>query len=232
MLLSDFNDRVKEIDQFIRFLAMVEEGGASVHRAEKKTHRNKQIDDGCFKIMKASAFLLLYNLIESSIRSSFDLVYESIKHDSLSPSQLNMLFRDLWVRQRFLILDGHSASPRNYQEITIKIINDIFEDSSVILDAARLPVSGNLDAEEIRKICRKHGISSATHYSANGGEKLGLVKKQRNALAHGNASFVEVGRQFTVGDIDAIKQQTVVFVRSILRNILKFSERKSYLVET
>lgn len=231
ILLDRFEEGVEEIDQFFKLLIILEEDDLVLHRGSKKTHKSKRVDDNCFKIMKASAFLLLYNLVESSVRSSFELVYQSIKNDGLSMVHVNESFRDLWIRQGFSSLDGYSASPRNYQETAAKLIKGIFDGDVVDFDASKLPLSGNLDAEEIRKVCRKHGVPCFTHYASNGGSKMGLVRKQRNALAHGNVTFVEVGRQFTVNDLCGIKQQTVIFVRSILRNISNFNDQKNYLAK-
>jgi hypothetical protein len=54
------------------------------------------------------------------------------------------------------------------------------------------------------------------------------VKTQRNDLAHGSISFSECGRQYTVDELERIKRQVVVFMRSILRSIGAYIRKQSY----
>ena len=67
------------------------------------------------------------------------------------------------------------------------------------------------------------------HHRAKGGVELGTVKEQRNALGHGNVTFTECGRQYAVSDLERIKRQTVVFVRSILKNVKRYLEEDAYV---
>jgi len=127
-------------------------------------------------------------------------------------------------------LDLFSSSPQTYHGKAYEMITGILDNLVVELSEQRLPVSGNLDADLVRKVCRKHGVSVSVHHAAKGGSRLSLIKKQRNALAHGDSSFAECGRQYTVQDLIGIKNETVIFMRSILRNVSKFAARRSYRV--
>ena len=55
--------------------------------------------------------------------------------------------------------------------------------------------------EKITEFATKIGFSMRVHYSAGNGEKLHQVKTRRNNLAHGNISFSECGRDFTLEEL-------------------------------
>ena len=76
LLLDQYDDRVGEIELYFRFLRLIVVERAwltyGVSKAEK-------IDDDLVKILKANAVLLLYNLVESSIRDGLRRIYEAIQ---------------------------------------------------------------------------------------------------------------------------------------------------------
>lgn len=82
-VISDFNERVTEVEQFLKVLDRLEK--PSVVLYDKATRREKRVfHDGSLKIMKASVFLLIYNVVESTIRSSFKILYSDIKNKNIS----------------------------------------------------------------------------------------------------------------------------------------------------
>jgi hypothetical protein len=91
-----------------------------------------------------------------------------------------------------------------------------------------LRFGGNLDAARIREVCDAHGVSHKTDRRTRGGEKLLVVKNRRNALAHGDLSFVECGRDYTVAELKEIKMQSFWYLKAILRNIDRFNTKKTY----
>ena len=92
------------------------------------------------------------------------------------------------------------------------------------LGAEAIPMGGNLDAREIRRICSVRGISQ----QADQGEKLRVVKSERNALGRSDKSFGECGREYGVSDLERIKDEAVVFIRKILDNMNQYLVRKRY----
>ena len=109
-----------------------------------------------------------------------------------------------------------------------KLVKGAVDDVAASLSADDLRFSGNLDAARIRKTCLDHGVSSKVHPRAKGGEKLRLVKDKRNDLAHGNLSFAECGRDYTLPQLVEIRRETLVFVRGILRNVERHTAGKAY----
>ena len=76
-VLQSFEERVQEVEKYLRVLEKLE--APSVVLFDKSTGREKRVfEEGSLKVMKATVFLLLYNLIESSIRSAFGELYKSV----------------------------------------------------------------------------------------------------------------------------------------------------------
>lgn len=178
--------------------------------------------------MKATVFLLIYNIVESAIRSAFAYLYEEIAREGMTSDSLSSDLRQLWISQHFKSIDGDSASIRTFRELTEKIVEEVTSGTTVTLDERLLPISGNLDSDAIRQVCKRHGVSESVNKHAAGGAELKTVKEQRNTLAHGHSSFSDCGKQYTVADLKRIKRQAVVFVRSILRNVQRYTEQKQY----
>lgn len=227
-VLQDFEERVKEIEQFLDLLRLLERPGASLGYQTGRGERRRPIEAAWVKTLKASTFLLLYNLVESATRRGIGAIYERLGSDQRRYDQVVDKIRRVWVDQRFRRLDHRSASGKNYQDTTNDILERVARGVFLELHDERLPVSGTLDAGKVREVCYLHGIRVKADKPAGGGTDLHTVMKQRNHLAHGNISFAECGRQYTVDELQQIKQQVVVFMRSILRNIAQYIKKKSY----
>jgi hypothetical protein len=81
VLLTEFEDRAKEVEIYFQFLRLVIVEKASLTHGLKKP-KVIAIDGELAKILKANAFLLLYNLVESSIRDGLRRIYEAILNRS------------------------------------------------------------------------------------------------------------------------------------------------------
>lgn len=62
------------------------------------------------------------------------------------------------------------------------------------------------------------------------GEKLELVKRERNNLAHGDVSFSDCARDLTIGDLTQIKRETIIFISDILAGMKKYYDEKQYKI--
>lgn len=231
-VLADFEQRALEVRSYLRLLKEMERPGSQLHNPSKPSHRTMAIQDEWRKVSKATAYLLIYNFVESSVRSAFGRLYQTIEGDGCTLRGLSKKLFDLWIDQRHRSITRETASPKNYKETAVAMVQAVLEDQVAKLLSAHLPVSGNLDADAIRDLCHCHGVSVSVPASTKGGRDLGVVKEQRNALAHGNRSFSECGRDVTAADLERIARQTEVFVRAILRNVKSVIDHKSFRAPT
>lgn len=227
-VIDDFNERVAEVEQFLKVLERLERPGVVLY--DKSTRREKRVfQEGSLKVMKATVFLLIYNTVESAIRSAFGYLYDCVGNAAIRGGDLRAELRNIWIKQQFQALDDDSSSLRTFRELTERLIGEMAEGVTVSLASNMLPISGNLDADVIRGVCKKHGVGVAVHKRAAGGVEMKTVKDQRNALAHGSTSFSDCGKQYTVSDLKRINSQAVLFVRGILRNVKKYTDRAQYV---
>ena len=227
-VLQSFEERVEEVEKYLRVLEKLED--PSVVLFDKSTKREKRVfEEGSLKVMKATVFLLLYNLVESSIRSAFGELYTSILNSGRPACELKTEFRKLWIKQRYGAIDLDSASTRTFRELTEALIEEITLGNPITLEEGKLPVSGNLDSDSIRNVCRFHGITPQIHKQAFGGGELRTIKKHRNAMTGRQRSRCSIAVQYAVSDLERIKQQAVIFVRGVLKSVEKFISSNGYV---
>ncbi|NMG21301.1 MAE_28990/MAE_18760 family HEPN-like nuclease [Brasilonema bromeliae] len=220
-VLLDFNARVQEINEYFLFLeglinetiklAVSEDGGGQKIRA---------IDPELAKTLKANGFLLLYNLIESSMRNAIEAIFDELKGKKVSFNSVRIEIRKV-VLQNFKNRSPEDIHTR-ITDISLDIITAGFKSRELF--------SGNIDRDEITKTARKYGFSCDTDYSkTKHGENLYIIMRNRNDLAHGNKSFSEVGKDISIGDLLKVKEEVIEYIRQILKNIEKYLNAKEYL---
>jgi hypothetical protein len=178
--------------------------------------------------MKATAFLMLYNIIESTIIAAVSELYKVIQHENRSLDAVSAHLQELWIDQRFWIAP-HEATPATYRNRASQMLRQTMDGAALAFDPKRLPISGNVDGEAVRDICRKHGCKLLVPPQSRGGAELGTVKDQRNALAHGQRTFVECGQNYTASDIDRISRECFNFLGGFVRSLERFIRKRQYL---
>lgn len=227
-VVSAFEERVQELNKFLSLLRALDDPDVVLLRPNKKSHRTRKVDADSFKILKATAFIIIYNLVESSVRDGVGAIYEEVKIDNCTVASLEDRVRRMWVEQAFAEVEKDSATLRTFRDKAQEIVSGAVANVAADLRKDRLGISGNLDAKKIRELCRKHGISERTHRAAQGGGNLETVRKNRNALSHGDVRFSECGRDYTVDALEGIAKQAVIFTRSVLGNMRRYIRSRSY----
>lgn len=67
-LFEDFDERAQEVSKYFFLLKNLEQGSIKLSIGNSKNYKIKNIDIQLEKTLKATGFLLLYNLIESTRR--------------------------------------------------------------------------------------------------------------------------------------------------------------------
>lgn len=227
-VVADFEQRVTEVSEYLRMLKALDRPDAVIRSQSKASYKATPVEDDWRTVSKATVYLLIYNLVEAAIRSAFGELYETIAREGRSLQSVSTEIRDTWIVSEHRKLTRETASPEKYRESAARMVLAALDQTVVRLEASRLPVSGNLDADNIRQVCRNHGVGVGVHRAARGGIDLEIVKRQRNALAHGNRSFSEVGREVTVDDLVRTARQAEIFVRGILKNVEKHIAGNGY----
>lgn len=212
----EYYKRLREIEIYFETLKLLDNGNCSIKcidilGAETEQH----IDFELSTILKANGYLLLYNLVEATISNSIDAVLNSIHASSATYRSLSHTFRELWIKQ-----ETKNATDKRI----ISIANSILENDLLILKRECINISGNIDAQRIRDILKQIGGNEIKD-----GRDLEKIKIKRNCLAHGDFSFSEIGRDCTVAELIAYKDNTQDYLSKVLDEIETYITTKKFL---
>ena len=180
------------------------------------------------RILKSNFFLMLYNLIESSVRSGFEEIYEAVRDNGISYQQVSDALKDIWSTCEISKANHRNATPKTYAERVKLIINTVLDPSPLDISKDALDISGNLDARQIKKLMEMHDIV-LTETAPGDKLKILLVKRKRNALAHGEQSFDEAARDSSLDDLKAIKDEVFMFMGDVLKGMQDYYNSRKYI---
>ena len=172
------------------------------------------------RILLANTYLILYNLVESTIRDVIEEIYyhfdcHGVTFDSLKDDIKKTILTD------FKAINNNRIIQR-IDNLTTDIISTSFQSEKIS--------KGNIDARKIREIAKKYCFSSSTSFeSCTNGDKLLEIKNKRNNLAHGIISFSECGREVTIGDLEIAFSESSSYLEKIVENVKAYLIAKDYL---
>lgn len=180
---AEYTKRLKEVTLYFDTIKLLDNGDCSIICKDiNGIVKEKIIDNELAKIMKANGFLLLYNLIEATIRNSISAILNSISTDKLTFKLLSDNLKKLWINQEINNTKDISKFKEKVSELSEKILND----SLLEFSQECINISGNIDAQKIRDIAKKFG-----YLEPKDGRGLQTIKDKRNQLAHGEFTFSE-----------------------------------------
>jgi len=225
MVIREFEKRVEEIDFYLGGLEGLYQLKDNIE------HKEKYVEDSFLTMLQSNTFLMIYNLVESTIMSGIMEIYENLNQEEITYRMARHEIQNIWFTFKHSQVYDKEAHYNSYKKKASEIITAILTDEIIVLNERAVSISGNLDAEQIRKICTDHGIHYELDVRSRGGLVLSDVKARRNELAHGNISFVECGRNYTVTQLKEIKDETVIFLKDVLQGVQNYYNTKQYLVQ-
>lgn len=215
-VLRIFQERKEEIDLYFQHLNVFLIEDASIKLNDNSSYK---LDVETKHILKANAFLLLYNVIECSIVQGIEAIYIDIIDKGLDYSQV----KENIQKELIANIQKNYSTDRFVREV-VDIAIDIME-----CYPNRL-FSGNVNGEIIKDVALKYGFSYKVKgaIGKNIGKRLNTVKDKRNDLAHGSISFKECGQDYSIEELNLIKKEIIIFVKGILDNIDAFIRNQDY----
>lgn len=215
-VLLDFQTRSREVEGYFRFvlrlakqeLALQAEDGSDGYTA----HENEEL----LKTLKAACYLLLYNLVESTMRNAIEAIFAELQTQGTSFDECRKELRRE-ILKNFKKRDMDKLLPK-LLSLARDVVHESFERSEAF--------SGNLDARTIRLTAQRFGFAEPT---GNKFWRLQTVKDLRNDLAHGVKSFAEVGRNASPSDLELARVEAVEILTETLNNIQAYLTRQEYL---
>lgn len=218
-----FSERINEIELYYSALQELDDNSKNPALVQN------YFKDDFIKILKANALLMVYNLVESTVMGGIMEIYDKFRQEGLTYSNVRKEIKDIWFSYNFKQVYDKNAHYHSYKDKALEIVNSIMTGEIIELDRKAADISGNLDAQQIRNVCNDHGIKFSIDTSCKGGIVLETVKERRNSLAHGTLSFAECGRDYTIQDLEKIKDQTKTFLMGLLGGMKEYYDRKYYI---
>lgn len=219
IIIEDLKTKEKEIEEYLELVQYLS-GSKTLKNNEGK---EKIINTQLIKTLKGTVYLLLYNLIESTMRDSIVAI-----HDKISENETP--FEQLREKLQRKILFRAKNDNINIDNLFTKIKNNIsLEIHAATLNKKQL-FSGNINRDEIQKIADVYGFDYATNYENTGhGKHLDKVKTNRNNLAHGNKTFSQVGENNSIEELKQLSKEIISYIYEIHDNIVDYVDNKNYL---
>ncbi|MBD2666393.1 hypothetical protein B6N60_04240 [Richelia sinica FACHB-800] len=229
-LFQDFNERAKEVSKYFYFLKNLEQGSIKLNMGNANNPTTKLIDDDLEKTLKATGYLLLYNLVEATMRNAIEKIFDELKTRRVSFDDVREEIRRMIINHiRYKDIQSEDALLLGLRNISVDIISVTF-DALVKKENKKRLFSGNVDALEIKNTAKIYGFSSQTNKrKTRDGTDLLTIKTNRNDLAHGFKSFEEVGRNATADELLKIQKRVISYLREILENVEKYISNQEYL---
>lgn len=220
--IAMFNSRFLEARNYINYLTQIEKRSTSIRLG---TCPNLiEIDREFLKICRANGYILLYNLVESTI---YEVTSGLYRHLEANIVDVDNLIDNL----KILVFKGIQNSSQENLKIFKGNLNVHFRDSifQICFEKAKIKkmFSGNLDAKKIREFSEEHGISLNLLAECNNGGRLNEIKNTRNDLAHGSASFSSKGA-ISANTLKTMCEETGYYLRSVITSINIFLDQQSY----
>lgn len=193
----------------------------AVGRAEKGLRRSQKAEDVArVNVLRAGTFLILYNLVEASLRASIEAIHDAIVSQAIPFQQLRESIRRDVMRSFKTRLDPDIQ--KNMVDVPVELV-------AVALDVtAGYPFSGNVDAKKVREVADIYGFQIIANPSDRNGADLLTIKTARNDLAHGLKTYEEVGRDYTTSDIKELSTRALGYVEAVLRGVDGFLAARDF----
>jgi hypothetical protein len=210
--IEEFKNRKRHVRHYLMVVGEAERGATLGASAPTQ---------GRLLTVRAGTFLVLYNLVEATARSCIQAIHDEVSNKKAEFPRLNES-----LRRRAVKLFRSSSSDSGFN---MDLLNFPASFAATALEEA-ISFGGNIDARKVRELADIYGFSSAVDaVRTRSGRDLITVKKNRNDLAHGDATFEDVGRQYTYKDLLRLSVHSVRYMEGMVNNVASYIDGKQYL---
>jgi len=227
-VIEEFKGRAAEVDAYFAFLENTL--GPEACTRPTRDAPDKPIPSETQMVLKAAAFLVLYNAVEATVRSAVAEVYSALIKKAVTFEKARDEIRRLYIGIEFgkRFPGDVAASFEGYRSHALTLVNRAIQREVLQMEVLGRGW-GNLDAQQIRVLCERHGIDLGAAEELPGGGSVRTVKERRNHLAHGEFTFSEVGRDYSIKDLHRIKKEVYDFISKVLDRFRRFVDGAKYL---
>ena len=224
-----YSSRCHEIERFFEMLLFMRDN------RDSRLSGDETSNAGCLssyvigrdleKTLRASAYLMLYNLVEATMTNAIGAIHQHIADEQVGFDELKEDVRKIAIKglRKAVSLETPSELFNVSVPISSALIWLGFDKKDLF--------SGNLDGRLIKDKAKEYGFQLINHDRAasRDGARLLNVKTKRNELAHGGISFEDCGQETSVDELVAIFDEIKIFIRAVLDGVSEYLATKSYL---
>jgi len=235
-LREAFDERLDEVHAYLHFLEMM--GAQAQSGSPKFQDAVEAITPQQQKLLYASVYLQLYNLVEATMTSCIESVAHAMSTDQRwTPHDLSDVLRKEWTRST-----ARTHVDLNYSkrlEAAMQVVDHLVASDPVSRFEIDRGGGGNWDDRSIQEMSARLGcdlvVSRDVHRAIKRPVRddkgpLALVKAMRNALAHGNISFAESADQVSVSELESLAQAVIDYLDEVVNAFAAFVTRYGYLI--
>ena len=213
-VMRDFTSRNQEVENYFAYVTKLDENSVNIVPISG-TNLSGLDNDSWIKTLKASCFLIMYNLVESTTKNAIQAIFDDLEIHSVEFDMCRKEVRKIVINN--LKKTNSDRIIPVFSNLSIDIIVKTFDKNDLF--------SGNLDAKRIRDVAKEYGFNNPR---ADGSQLL-PVKTNRNELAHGNKSFDEVGREYGMDQLNAIQRSVKKYLEALLNSVDDYIVNRHYL---
>lgn len=229
---SEFRARCKEIIAYLRMVRFIEQSGTTITNRDGRVEY--PIDLQTRHVLKASVYLHLYNLIESTVTACLKRVASEIEDTRVRYDCLTIEWQTALLQT--IGKTNESLNPESRLQNLRAIVDRIVSGDPISFEPA-FSRGGNLDDRQIAGLLKRTGIQLTlpprlqTQVKKHVLDKKGpisLVKVRRNELAHGLVSFGDCGRDVTVADLRSWTCTVIAYVSRLVAVFTDFVDNRRF----
>ncbi|QQV02593.1 MULTISPECIES: MAE_28990/MAE_18760 family HEPN-like nuclease [Chryseobacterium] len=228
---DEFDKRVSEINSFYEILEIIkfEKAKISAFNIDEDKIEDLVIDNSKIDTLRSTSYLLLYNLIESTIYNSITTIFDSIKDKGLKYFDIIEEVQKYWLNNLY----KHDDKKRKETIIDtiMNIATQIFN-NTIVLSSNEINYGGSLDAQTIfstaKSVKMQVGNIRKIYDENTHGQTLLEIKRKRNWLAHGEKSFIEVGSSSTFSQLNNAKIYVIEFLSEYISSVESYLQNQEY----
>ncbi|HBC2899551.1 TPA: hypothetical protein IUW86_002647, partial [Enterococcus faecalis] len=110
--------------------------------AENIKKRQRYIFEDFLVILKSNSFIMIYNLVESTIKNSVIFMYDEINRHNIRYLDAKDEIKKIWFNYHF---KDNVSSVDKLKTVSQELIDDIISEKNISLDFEQFKLSGNAD---------------------------------------------------------------------------------------
>lgn len=234
-LRDAFDDRLDEVRAYLEFLnamqTQMQDGAPRFAGASTPITPQQQ------KLLYATVYLQLYNLVEATMTLCIQAVAAASSRDARwTAKDLSVSLRREWVRSTARTHAELSAGHR--LDAAVQAVDHVLTATPVPNFRIEQGGGGNWDDGAIEKMSLRLGcdlkVSPKIKKSVKRPVKdemgaLGLVRSMRNKLAHGSISFTESADEVSVSTLTGLAQAVIAYLSEVVDRFTEYIDAGEFL---